>query len=316
MSALTDARRQALKSASHWYAVLSEGEMSARQIQRWQQWYEQDTNNQWAWQQVENLRDQMQVVPGNVAHRALLDTQLTRRRVMKGMLLLLGVGSSWQLWHSETSEGLRADYRTAKGEIRRIHLDDGTLLTLNTDTAANVQFDGQQRLVRLIYGEIALVTGHNGKERPFRVQTQQARLTALGTEFTVFQESGTTLLSVSQHAVEVELAGNPAKKMIVGEGQSLRFSASEFGEMTSLETQAGAWRGGVLSFSDKPLGEVIATLSRYRHGILRCSPSVAALRLSGTFPVKNTDNILSVLEKTLPVKIQYITRYWVQVLPA
>lgn len=316
MNALCDARRQALKSASHWYAVLSDGEVNARQTEKWQKWYEQDTNNQWAWQQVENLRSQMQAVPANIAHRALLDTQMTRRRVMKGMLLLLGVGSSWQLWHSQTGEGLRADYRTAKGEVRLSELDDGTQLALNTESAVNVEFDEGQRLVHLLYGEIAVTTGHRGGARPFRVQTQQARLTALGTEFTVRQESDSTFLSVSKHAVLVELAGNSARTLTVGEGQSVRFSSAEFGAITQREIQDSAWTHGVLSFSDKPLGEVLATLSRYRRGVLRCSPEVASLRLSGTFPLKNTDSVLSVIQQTLPVRIQYVTRYWVNVLPA
>lgn len=63
-----------------------------------------------------------------------------------------------------------------------------------------------------------------------------------------------------------------------------------------------SWTKGILSFSDKPLGEVIATLSRYRNGVLRCDPAVAGLRLSGTFPLKNTDAILNVIAQTLPVK--------------
>ncbi|HCN6585596.1 TPA: DUF4880 domain-containing protein, partial [Escherichia coli] len=49
---LTDSRRQALRSASHWYAVLSGECVSPQQEARWQQWYEQDQDNQWAWQQV------------------------------------------------------------------------------------------------------------------------------------------------------------------------------------------------------------------------------------------------------------------------
>lgn len=56
---LTDSRRQALRSASHWYAVLSGERVSPQQEARWQQWYEQDQDNQWAWQQVENLRNQL-----------------------------------------------------------------------------------------------------------------------------------------------------------------------------------------------------------------------------------------------------------------
>lgn len=98
---LTDSRRQALRSASHWYAVLSGERVSPQQEARWQQWYEQDQDNQWAWQQVENLRNQLGGVPGDVASRALHDTRLTRRHVMKGLLLLLGAGGGWQLWQSE-----------------------------------------------------------------------------------------------------------------------------------------------------------------------------------------------------------------------
>ncbi len=135
---LTDSRRQALRSASHWYAVLSGERVSPQQEARWQQWYEQDQDNQWAWQQVENLRNQLGGVPGDVASRALHDTRLTRRHVMKGLLLLLGAGGGWQLWQSETGEGLRADYRTAKGAVSRQQLEDGSLLTLNTP-AGDVQ---------------------------------------------------------------------------------------------------------------------------------------------------------------------------------
>ncbi|WP_341990199.1 DUF4880 domain-containing protein (plasmid) [Klebsiella pneumoniae] len=266
---LTDSRRQALRSASHWYAVLSGERVSPQQEARWQQWYEQDQDNQWAWQQVENLRNQLGGVPGDVASRALHDTRLTRRHVMKGLLLLLGAGGGWQLWQSETGEGLRADYRTAK--------------------------DAQQR--------------------PFRVLTRQGQLTALGTEFTVRQQDNFTQLDVQQHAVEVLLASAPAQKRIVNAGESLQFSASEFGAVKPLDDESTSWTKGILSFSDKPLGEVIATLSRYRNGVLRCDPAVAGLRLSGTFPLKNTDAILNVIAQTLPVKIQSITRYWINISP-
>ncbi len=58
---------------------------------------------------------------------------------------------------------------------------------------------------------------------------------------------------------------------------------------------------------------MVSTLRRYRNGILRCDPAVAELRLSGTFPLKNTDAILGVIAKMLPVKIQSVTRYWVHI---
>ena len=145
--------------------------------------------------------------------------------------------------------------------------------------------------------------------------TRQGQLTALGTEFTVYQQDNVTQVAVQQHAVEVILANRPPEKRIVNAGESLRFSASEFGAIASEDDESAAWTQGVLSFSDKPLGEVIATLGRYRHGVLRCDPAVADLRLSGTFPLKNTDAILDVIARTLPVKIQSVTRYWVNITP-
>ena len=314
-TSLTDSRRQALRSASHWYAVLSDEPASPQQEARWQQWYEQDQDNQWAWQQVESLRSQLNQLPGNVASRALHDSQLTRRHVMKGLLLLLGIGGGWQLWQSEAGTGMRADYRTAKGVVSHVRLEDGSQLTLNTQSAADVRFNAQQRLIVLLYGEIAVTTAKDAQHRPFKVLTRQGELTALGTEFIVQQQDDFVRLDVQQHAVEVVLAKKTSEKRIVQAGESLQFSRSEFGAITPLDEESTSWTRGVLSFSDKPLGEVITTLSRYRSGILRCDPAVAGLRLSGTFPLQNTDALLNIIAQTLPVKIQYITRYMVTILP-
>ncbi|MDM9541965.1 FecR domain-containing protein, partial [Klebsiella pneumoniae] len=93
------------------------------------------------------------------------------------------------------------DYRTAKGAVSRQQLEDGSLLTLNTQSAADVRFDAHQRTVRLWYGEIAITTAKDAQQRPFRVLTRQGQLTALGTEFTVRQQDNFTQLDVQQHAV-------------------------------------------------------------------------------------------------------------------
>jgi len=312
-ASLTDARRQALRSASQWYATLSDKQVSPQQTARWQQWYEQDQDHQWAWQQVENLRSEMRAVPGELAHRALQDTQLTRRRVMKGMLLLLGLGGGWRLWQSETGEGLRADYRTAKGAIQHLTLDDGTQLVLNTDTAVDIHFDDQQRLIRLWYGEIAVTTAKDTLKRPFRVQTREGQLTALGTRFSVHQQNDGLVLNVQQHAVEARLASSPSQTRVVQQGQRLRFNAAAFGALEIPDDDEISWTQGVLSISDRPLSDVIALLGRYRSGVLHYDPSVGGLRLSGTFPLNDIDRALNTIAKTLPVKIQYITRYWVNV---
>lgn len=146
-----------------------------------------------------------------------------------------------------------------KGMTRRQPLADGSILTLNTDSAADVYFDARQRLVRLRYGEIAIRTARDESQRPFLVQTRDGNLTALGTEFTVRQFADETRLAVQQHAVEVRLAHGQIQRVEAGE--SLRFSAGAFSPIRTLSAGEDSWTQGVLSFRDRPLGEVIATLS-------------------------------------------------------
>jgi len=312
MSSLTTEQRQALRNASHWYAVLSGERVSPQQEEKWQQWVDANHENQWAWQQVENLRQQMQTMPGSVASKALHDSQLTRRHVLKCLLLAVGAGASWQLWQSDISTGIRADYHTAKGEIRQFPLNDGSLLTLDTASAANVRYDDNERRIDLLFGTLALTSGKDVQKRPLRVYTPQGQLTALGTEFSVERQEHRTLLRVNQHAVAVRLAQQPHQLMTVQQGQMMSFTANTFDALQQISEKL-EWTRGLLSVSDRPLGEVIAQLARYRQGVLRCDPQVAQLRVSGTYPLLQSDVALDALQKTLPVSLQRVTRYWVTV---
>ncbi|KAG1069089.1 hypothetical protein G6F55_014487 [Rhizopus delemar] len=63
------------------------------------------------------------------------------------------------------------------------------------------------------------------------------------------------------------------------------------------------------------LADLVDELARYRRGVLRCDPAVAGLRVSGAFPLADTDGSLRLLEKTLPVRISRVTPFWVTVAP-
>ncbi|HFL6970586.1 TPA: FecR family protein, partial [Pseudomonas aeruginosa] len=102
---------------------------------------------------------------------------LDRRRAIKHLALVLG-GASLGLatWQAEPLRDWLADQRTGVGEQRRLTLPDGSLLTLNTDSAVDLAFDASQRLVRLLRGEIFVDS--RADPRPFRVATAEARLHA------------------------------------------------------------------------------------------------------------------------------------------
>lgn len=310
---VSEQQRQALKMAASWYATFCAGDTTAQQHDRWQQWLQQHEDHRWAWQRVESLQNQLQALPGHLGYQTLNQAHLTRRRVLKSLLVLLGVGSGWQLWQSPLGLSLRADYSTATGEMRSVRLSDGSQMTLNTASAVQVEFTGSQRTIHLQRGEIAITTAADVQQRPFQVATADGILRALGTEFSVRLWPDATELSVQQHAVEVTLAADPLQKRVVQQAQTLRFSRSAFGDITALAANSSSWTQGLLSVSNRPLGEVIAEVARYRHGMLICDDSAADLRVSGTFPLQDTDRLLAVLAQTLPIKIQTVSRYWVKV---
>jgi len=61
------------------------------------------------------------------------------------------------------------------------------------------------------------------------------------------------------------------------------------------------------------LQDFLAELGRYRRGQLNCDPKVAELLISGTYPIDDSERILSLLEISLPVRVRRFTRYWVTV---
>lgn len=138
---------------------------------------------------------------------------------------------------------------------------------------------------------------------------------ALGTRFLVRESAGETRLTVLEHAVEAQLAQDARQTRRVNAGEQISFSATAFGDKQSAAAEDG-WLRGVLSVSQWRLDRVIAELARYRRGHLSCDPAVAGLRVSGSFPLNDTDRALALLSQTLPIRLQSFTRYWLQIVPA
>jgi transmembrane sensor len=79
--------------------------------------------------------------------------------------------------------------------------------------------------------------------------------------------------------------------------------------------QESAWVQGRLEIRDRPLSEVIDSLRRYRRGIVHVSAEVADLRLSGLYPLDDSDRTLQLLERSLPIRILWHNPYWISIEP-
>jgi transmembrane sensor len=99
-------------------------------------------------------------------------------------------------------------------------------------------------------------------------------------------------------------------------GEQTQFSREAVETPRPADENADAWVRGQLVADEQRLGDFLAELDRYRRGVLRIDPQIASLRLSGVFPLADTDRILATLPSVLPVRVQWSTRFWVTVTPA
>ena len=310
---LSAAELAAIGAAARWYARLQSGIATDVDRAAWNTWLNADPAHRNAWQRMTAVGEQMASVPGALASPALRGVDRSRRQVLRSVVMLASVGSlGWLGWRSESTQNLFADLRTAVGERREFRLADGSSLLLNTDTSVNLRFDGRQRVLELLRGEILITTAVDRSQRPFRVVTAHGDALALGTRFIVQSKTQGAEVAVLEKAVEVSAHGAD-RKVRLEAGQRLNFNTRVLGPVGHNDASTGAWQQGSIIAIDRPLGELLADLSRYRTGVLRCDPRIADLKVSGAFPIDNTDLALAALESGFSLHVSRYSRYWVTV---
>jgi transmembrane sensor len=308
-----------LNEAATWLMELHEGPLSAGQRAQLAEWRQRSPEHERAWDKATALLGKFGALPPSGA-RALKKMAMPERRSAVKMLavLLVAAPAAWLTLRNAPWPQHAGAYSTAAGERRDIVLADGTQLSLNTDTAIDVEFDQARRVVHLRRGEILITTAKDSARtpRPFLVAVDQGRIRALGTRFMVRQLDGLSRVAVLAGAVEISPRDAPSATAIIPAGKQSVFSAMRIEALAPADENSIAWQHGMLVADRMPMSQFLKELSRYRRGTLQCDPAVAKLQVSGVFPLADTGFTLSLIEQTMPVQVQYFTRYWVNVIPA
>lgn len=313
---------QVATAASEWFARLGSDIASDADRHAWRQWRAARPEHEAAWQRVEAVGHRFGLLLP-AAGLAALDRRPAppgRRQALKSIVLVATVGGAGWLGyrHAPWREGI-ADYRTATGERRAVTLADGTRLMLNTRSAVNVRFGAHERRIDLLQGEIHIATAQDPRRRPLIVDTRFGQLRPIGTRFTVRQDGAFVRLTVLEGAVQVRPHGvgaNASALRVVRAGEALTLNTQGIAGSGLAHESEDAWTQGLLLADGMTLGELVAELSRYRAGRLHCDPRVSGLRLSGAFPLDDTDRALAAATRALPVRVESFTRFWVTVRPA
>lgn len=319
-AAIDDTRpvsRRVLDQAISWQLRLGSGDWDARQQQALERWLNAGPEQARAWRQLGEIDAQLRPAQGTRVRRQLLASRRPLR--MLGALSLFaafGLGLVVLDRHQPLA-GLLADRHTATGEIRRLVLEDGSVVHLAARTALDVHFDAEERALFLRDGEIEVRTAHAPDEhRPLRVHTRDGSLRALGTRFLVQQTGQGTRLTVLEDSVAARAkvcAPEPADcgaARLIREGESILMLEDRLGAVERAAREADAWTDGVLVVEDAPLADVCEALGRYRAGVLQVEPAVAGLRVTGTFPLRDTERALQALAASQSLQVRGVAPGW------
>ena len=199
--------------------------------------------------------------------------------------------------------GVSHDVMTIKGEQRRVSLDDGSTVHLNTDSHITIEFSDELRRVVLHRGEVWFDV-HKQPERPFVVEGAFASAQAVGTAFTVREALDFTQVQVTEGTVAVTpdsaVISNPA---YLREGEQstvsrVRNHLGEFDPDASL-----AWRRGQVIYQDVTIAEMLADLNRYLPKTMTVNDDVLLqTRVSAALTLEDQEGMLDALSHILPIR--------------
>ncbi len=195
----------------------------------------------------------------------------------------------------------------AKPEIRN-QLEDGSTIKLKEGAEVTVLFSSLERRVRLENGEAFFIVAKD-VNRPFVVEVHGVDVKAVGTAFNVRLDQDAVEVLVAEGIVQVasslvdgvspELNEKPRleahERAIIS--LTSQMEAPQVAVLSKAEIQRVlAWQHGAMTFSAKPLAEIIEELNRLNDTQLTIiDPDLASERFTGTFLSSNVEGFVSVL---------------------
>ncbi|HDS1736721.1 FecR family protein [Pseudomonas sp. BP8] len=307
------------EQAMQWLLELQEHDVSEATLAAWMTWRQAHPAHEHAWRRAEVFAQRMSEMrsPGqSTLARAALRPTASRRSALKQLSLLLAAGAgAWYLKDTALVQDWSADYHSNVGEQRRLALAADTDLQLNTDSAINVAFARDSRRIKLLRGEILITQQSLTEGRLLTVDSAKGRLESALAQFSVRQLAGLTQVSVYQGTLTLKPSLFAHQPLALKAGEQVSFNHQQIVTRQAVSPAAPAWSQGMLVAQGQRLAEFLEELSRYRRGHLACDPALADLRVSGTFPLDNTEKIILAVAETLQLDVQHFTRYWVTLKP-
>jgi transmembrane sensor len=224
---------------------------------------------------------------------------------------------SYSVWNHRPAESVTrtapapVSLMTQHGQQLQASLPDGSVIHLNTDSAADVSYTPTERLVVLKSGQASFKVTHD-PQREFHVLANTAEVVAVGTAFDVHLSRDATLVTVIEGRVMVGLstAGNTgaAQTNFVAVKANEQITVTENGwpvtpVAVDAERETG-WLRHQIVFENETLERVAAEMNRYSRLPIEIEPSLKSVQISGVFSTDSTDSFLVFLRSLDGVTVE------------
>jgi len=290
--------------AALWAIRLNDGEPPSERLAELEAWLAADARHRGALlraqagdRQLEQLRDAGPTLAERVAAPS-------RRRLLGGLgLAAAGVAAilAPRLW------GAEARLATDLGEVRRVALDDGSSVVINTRSEVTVSLRERERRLKLVAGE-AWFDVKPDKARPFIVSADDLEVRAVGTAFSVRSDGAVTEVIVTEGVVEVQTRGDggPVRLAAGFRGRFPSGGGKPAIQAVAPQTIDGtlAWRDGRIVLDGHSLPAAIAEFNRYNDRALVIDGPTPRQRLVGAFRANDPEGFARAVAPLFGADIQ------------
>ncbi len=263
------------ESAAAWVVRLDRGVLEDDEQRELDAWLDADTRHRGAFVRAQAIwidQDRIAALAAGRAPVEVPDEEDTGRwrRAASFVAVAIGLGL---LGYTISDRYLAGREITQIGEVRRLTLDDGSAMALNTASVVQVKFAADERRIVMHRGEASFQVVHD-QERPFVVQADDVQVRAVGTAFTVRIHADDVEVVVTEGVVEVMRDGKTSQhapervarneEVVVARAEALideplRVAALNEGEVA----RKLSWQDGKLVFQGEELARAVAEVNRY-----------------------------------------------------
>ncbi|HVQ67637.1 MAG TPA: FecR domain-containing protein [Bradyrhizobium sp.] len=296
-----------LEEALDWVARLKSGAPTKADVEALQRWRQQSLAHEEAFKKAARifrnagiaageLADQPDAIDAAQVSQKLPPKVFARRAFLGGAITAAAAGylvirPPLGLWPS--LEELSADYRTGKGEQRKVVVSADVSLELNTQTSIALRSAPDETLIELISGE-ASVSAIQSSPKSFVMLAANGRISAKQANFNARCLDGNVRVTCLNGTVDVAQGG---KVVQLRAAEQVSYSLGGIEVSVPVDpTQVAAWQAGLLIFRDQTLADVVDEVNRYRSGkIIITNTDLKHRVVNGTFQIsKLGDFVLQV----------------------